>query len=59
MAEHHEVKFERNRLTNMHRAICTCGWFLVGTQEHVTTRAATHDLEWEPVTPAPKKEDVA
>lgn len=47
----HSVKFERNRRTGMWRAICTCGWGWAGFQDDVTTRAATHDMDWQPAEP--------
>jgi hypothetical protein len=50
----HHVKFWRNRLTGHCGARCSgCGWIAVGTQEEVTNRAATHDLEWEVVPELP------
>ena len=45
----HVVKFERNRHDGRWRAMCSCMWAWVGTEAEVTTRAAGHDLEWEPV----------
>ncbi len=44
--ETHCVTFERNRFhPPLWRARCTCGWIGMGTEETVTKRAATHDLD--------------
>lgn len=48
---HHEVKFERNTRTGDWKARCSCGWFTIDTEETVQARAATHDIEWQPVEP--------
>lgn len=50
LAATHSVTFERNRHTRLWRARCSCGWFMVGDQSEVQTRAAGHDMEWEAVT---------
>lgn len=44
----HTVKFERNRLSGLWRAHCSCGWSTVGTEDQAKASAAGHD-EWEPV----------
>lgn len=51
MVTHHEVKFEKNVVTGMHRATCSCGWVMLGTLEEVQSRAATHDTEWQEICP--------
>ena len=30
-----------------HRAVCSCGWAIMGDPEHVRSRAATHDIDAE------------
>lgn len=52
---HHEVKFFLNKRTGEWKGQCICGWWWVGTQEVVQTRAADHDLEWQPVDPVSER----
>lgn len=49
----HTVTFQRNTRSGHWRAICSCGWFHIGTQTEVHERAAGHDVEWvdEPESP--------
>lgn len=42
----HETKFQRNQITGLHRALCSCGWFTTGSLTECQLRASTHDTEW-------------
>jgi hypothetical protein len=49
----HEVRFQRNTVTRLFKATCSCGWLLVGGQDEeqrIRALAGNHDAEWEPVT---------
>lgn len=49
----HQVRFERRADGGLYRARCTCGWLAVEADlAALQSRAATHDLDWEPVEPA-------
>lgn len=49
----HTVTFERNtRVADFWRASCSCGWLWLGKREDVQSRAAVHDIEWQPADPA-------
>lgn len=52
----HQTTFQRNTKNGLWRADCSCGWFLIGEQVAVQSRAATHDIEEIPVEPV-KAED--
>ncbi len=42
----HTIRFLRSTSEpGEYRAVCTCGWSIGGTLEHIQTRAATHDLD--------------
>lgn len=42
----HSVRFFRCvDEPDLHRAICSCGWAITGDQDHVQSRAATHDID--------------
>ena len=47
----HTVRFFRDVNTDLHKAVCTCGWFTLGSADYVHKKAATHDFEWEAVEP--------
>lgn len=49
MMTRHTYAFEKNVNTGEWRAKCSCGWWWVGKSDEVLSRAATHDLDWQPV----------
>lgn len=49
--ETHKVKFYRDLRTNLHKAVCSCGWVAFGDQARVQEVAATHDLDWQEIAP--------
>lgn len=51
----HTIEFERNTVSDLHKASCSCGWFHIApTLLECQLRASVHDLgiEWQPVSEA-------
>lgn len=51
----HTIKFERNTITDVYRATCSCGWSICEPKlQTCQERAAIHELnksEWETIVP--------
>lgn len=46
----HHTRFERNTITGLYRATCTCGWFDVRSNlTELQLHASTHDVAWQPL----------